>query len=250
MENPLDYEAFANNYPVMQWERGYIIDASVDRLTRTWDRQGKILIPGYGRGGTMADLRLRWFGNYFGIDLNLAALKSGRLENRLVQGDINKMPFQKDSFDYAVIEDVFQDFGSFDKLVDALKSVAAVVKNKGQILLVNPTAESYTVETKMFDCSVFPENINAARLGMGREVRGKMKTVSPGGERIEFDFIDHTWRDKDLEKAIKLAGLRRLAKERPKARDDSKLPEWLGVHDWISETKTAPWVIYLLEVDK
>ena len=246
----LNDERFSRYYPVVQQERRLIAGSVVSKFIEKWDRKGKVLIPGYGRGGTMMDLWMSGFDNYYGLDLNLAALKSSRLENRLVQANISKMPFPENSFDYAAITDVFQDFGNFDDLVDGLKSIAKTMKKGGQILLTNPTSESYKVETKLFDCSKFPENIKAVEFGMGREAKGRMKTVGRNGERLEFDFTDHVWRDEDLEEAFELAGLKKIFKERPLARDDTNLPNYLGVHDWISETKVPSWVVYLLEVSK
>lgn len=243
-------ERFAEHYPVVQQERNLIAGSVLSNFTKKWDRKGKVLIPGYGRGGTMLDLWMMGFDNYYGLDLNLAALKSGRLESRVLQADINKMPFSENSFDYAVVTDVFQDFGNFDDLVNGLKNIAKAVKKGGQILVTNPTAESYEVETRRFDCSRFPENKEAVKFGMGREAKGVMKAIGQNGEKLEFDFVDHVWRDKDLEKAFKLAGMKRISKKRPKARDDANLPGHLGVHDWISETRLAPWVVYLLEVNK
>ena len=245
----MDNKRFADYYPSVQHERDLIIGSVVSEFIKTWDRNGKVLIAGCGTGGTMLDLWQRWFNNYYGVDLNLAAIKRGQLENRLVQADINNLPFGGDTFDYAVAADVFQDYSTFDGLVDALKNVARVVKNKGQILVINPTAESYIVETRRFDCSKFPENAEAVKLGMGRKVKGIMKAIGREGEKLEFDFVDYVYRDKDLEIAFKLAGLRRMAKARPKARDDRNLPDWMGVHGWVSEIKTAPWVVYLLERD-
>ena len=239
----LNNERFADYYPSVQHERDLIIGSVVSEFVKTWDRKGKVLIAGYGKGGTMLDLWSRWFNNYYGVDLNMAALRRGQLENRLVQADINSLSFGGDTFDYAVAADVFQDYSTFDNLVDGLKSITRVVKNKGRILVINPTAESYTVETKRFDCSKFPENVAAVKLGMGREVKGTMKAVGQGGEKLEFDFVDHVWKDRDLEKAFKLAGLKKVAKARPKASDEAG-------RDWISETTTSPWVVYLLEIYK
>lgn len=244
----LDNETFAKYYPTYQYERNLILGSVVGKLVKNWNKNGKILIPGYGKGGTMLNLWSGGFNNYFGVDLNLSALRKGRVENCLLQADIKRMPFPEGTFDYAVVEDVCQDFESFDVLVDGLKSIAEVVKKKGQILLVNPTAESYLIETKRFDCARFPENIKAVKLGMGREVKGTFKTTDRKGEKLEIEFVDYVWKDRDLEKAFNKIGLKIIAKKRPTAHDDKNLPIWIGIHDWISETKTPPWVVYLLEI--
>lgn len=244
---------FAEYYPQSQSERRRLIESPLSRLTRNWDPNGKILIPGYGLGGTMIDLFFVRLHNYFGIDLNFHALQKGISDQgifdpRVAQANIEKMPFTKSTFDYAVVSDVIQDFSSFDKLVANLTAIKSLIKDKGQIIIINPTAESYTVETETFNCAGFG-NENAVKKGMGAEVKGvlkgKINTIGyQNDQEKQLPFVDHVWKEKDLEKAFKIVGLKKLAKEKPKAKGTIRTD-----HDWISETKTAPWVIYLLEVN-
>jgi len=241
---------FVEYYPQIQYIRDRIIGNAVSGMIKGWDRNGKILVPGCGNGGTMIDLNMKFFpfSSIYGIDVNIDALRGTRMkENRLGLADIGEMPFLPKTFDYAVISDVIQDWDDYKVLVTRLKEIARVVKNKGQVLVTNPTAKSYLTETILFDC-LYQGNEGAVKVGMGAEVKGKLKSLDRSGKIIKHDFIDYVWRDSDLERAFLEAGLKRLRKARPKARDDSRRPEWIGVHDWISETRTAPWVVYLLEV--
>lgn len=224
-------------------ERDYIIGHTIDELLKKWDRGSNVLIPGVGWGRNAVELWFRDFKNHYGVDLNRVALK-GNSDGRFVQVRIEALPFNKGTFQYAYISDLLQDFKDREGILIALQSIVKTMKGKGQILLTNPTAESYLVDSTLFDCNQhrFPVNKPAVEKGGGAEVSGVLKGVNfSTGWPVEVRFVDHIWKEKELERMFKDAGLRILIKKKPVAK---KIPG----HEWISETKTPPWVVYLLEV--
>ncbi len=133
--------------------------------------------------------------------------------------------------------DLIQSVFAFDNIPDAsrraelMRGLGTLLKPGGRILLLGARPESYTHEWASFTTREFPENRNAKS---GEAVRVVMKDVADA--RPVVDFV---WFHDDYLRLFDAAGLDLLAEYRPLGRDDDG-------QAWVSETRVAPWFIYVL----
>ena len=97
----------------------------------------KILDAGCGTGGTIKHLRKVGFKNIVGIEKSDIAINYARKRNISVEkGDINKLPFEKNSFDVVICLDVLYHQGVNPSL--AIKEFRRVLKKEGLLYLQEP----------------------------------------------------------------------------------------------------------------
>lgn len=94
-------------------------------------KDSKILDAGCGTGGTIAFLKKNGFKNIYGIDKSKYAilLCKKRQLNKVSQADINKVPYNKNTFDAVICLDVLYHKGV--NLKDALSEASRVLKKGG-----------------------------------------------------------------------------------------------------------------------
>lgn len=95
------------------------------------NKDSKILDIGCGTGGTIALLKKNGFKNIYGIDKSKYAilLCKKRQLNNVSQADINKVPYNKNTFDAVICLDVLYHKGV--NLKDALSEASRVLKKGG-----------------------------------------------------------------------------------------------------------------------
>ena len=97
----------------------------------------RILDAGAGTGGTIKLLQRAGFKNVTGIEKSDIAIDYARKRNISVKkGHIEKLPFKKDSFDFAICLDVLYHQGVEPAI--ALKEFARVLKKEGLLYLQEP----------------------------------------------------------------------------------------------------------------
>lgn len=173
----------------------------VEQLVKNWDRDGKLLDMGFGAERSIKHLRSLGFNHITGMDSNWHMNAQAMSKGKIAQMQGNKLGFASDSFDYVSIQNVLQDISDYSILIGFLNEASRVVRSGGKILIMNPTPDSYKVDTENFKCSEYPENHDAISRGMGAGVKVKIKDN-------ETVFIDRVWRKEDLKSAFKEADLK------------------------------------------
>src|SRR3989344_9238426 len=109
----------------------------VKTLKKYCRTNAKILDAGCGTGGTIKLLRKVGFKNIVGIDKSDIAIDYARKRNISVKkGDINKLPFEKNSFDVVICIDVLYHQGVNPSLT--IKEFRRVLKKEGLLYLQEP----------------------------------------------------------------------------------------------------------------
>lgn len=115
--------------------------------------------------------------------------------------------------------------------IELLRELRELLSGNGKIILLDSTPELYTNEWASFSTRGFPENWFAQS---GDLVRTIMLDVED--RRPVNDFI---WFDVDYRTSFERAGLELIDSFRPLGRDNDGIK-------WVSETRIAPWVIYVV----
>jgi SAM-dependent methyltransferase len=134
-------------------------------------------------------------------------------------------------FDLILSAFTFDNIPTMEKKVSLLRSLERHLKRGGRIVNLVSSPEIYVNEWASFSTRDFPENRDA---GSGERVRIIMLDVED--RRPVEDII---WFDEDYREVYRRAGLEILEARRPLALESEP-------YDWVSETTTAPWVIYVL----
>jgi len=106
-----------------------------------------------------------------------------------------------------------------------------LLKSEGRIVNLVSSPEIYVNEWASFSTKDFPENRHAK---CGDKVRIIVTAIDD--KRPVEDII---WPDKDYRETYKKADLKLIQTYKPLARADEPF-------EWVSETKIAPWIFYVL----
>jgi len=151
-------------------------------------------------------------------------------EYRLVpDGDLSSL--QTNKYDLVLSVFTFDNIPTMNKKVKLFQSLRHVLKDHGCIVSVVSSPDIYVNEWASFTTKDFPENKKARS---GDRVRIVMLDVEDN--RPVEDII---WTDADYKKVYTRAGLVPVETSRPLAKKGEPV-------QWVSETATAPWVIYVL----
>jgi SAM-dependent methyltransferase len=151
-------------------------------------------------------------------------------EYRLVpDGDLSA--FAKDTYDLVLSAFTFDNIPTMEKKVAIFRSLKRLLKGSGRIVHVVSSPDIYVNEWASFSTKDFPENRTAKS---GDKVRIVMLDVKD--RRPVEDII---WSDEDYHEVFKRAGMVTIETCRPLAKPTERYP-------WVSETRIAPWVIYVL----
>jgi SAM-dependent methyltransferase len=196
---------------------------------------GRALDFGCGAGRSTRFLARLGFGAV-GVDISAGMIKRAREidpngDYRLIgNGDFSQ--FERASFDFAQAIFTFDNIPGRDNRVRILAGLRDLLKPSGRLLLLDSTPEMYTNEWASFTTKDFPENARA-RSG-------------DGVWTITTDIDDPTpvedilWSHEDYLESFEAAGLGVAETRRPLGRPDEP-------YEWVTETKLAPWVIYVLK---
>jgi len=133
--------------------------------------------------------------------------------------------------------DLVQSIFTFDNIpgwknrTDILKSLRDLLKPSGRVICLDSTPELYTHEWASFSTKDFPGNWHAKTGDLVRDIMLDVDDRRP----VEDIF----WSVRDYHKLFDLSGLEIEAKYKPLGFPDEP-------YSWISETKIAPWMIFVL----
>lgn len=148
----------------------------------------------------------------------------------IADGDFSR--FGDNAFDLVLSMFTFDNIPVVEKKVRILKEIGRILKNGGRMVNLVSRPEIYTHEWASFSTRDFPEN----RFAKGGEVVKIIITASEDRRPVE----DIVFPDKDYREVFQRAGLKVVEKYTPLAREDEPF-------DWVTETKIAPWAVYVLE---
>jgi len=166
------------------------------------------------------------------IDLATSADPSGTYQ--LVEdGDFSA--FEPGRFDLVLSAFAFDNIPGVGKRQGLLRSLRRLLNDAGRIILLGSTPEIYTHEWASFTTRDFPENRSAKS---GETVRIVMKDVTD-----RRPVVDLVWFHRDYLDLFAACELDVAAHYTPLGRDDEP-------YGWLTETRIAPWVIYVLQAGK
>ncbi|MBF8247907.1 MAG: Methyltransf 11 domain-containing protein [Bacteroidetes bacterium] len=197
--------------------------------------QGKKALDfGCGTGRSSRFLRKLGF-DVVGVDIAEYMLALAR--KRDAEGDYRLVPdgnldgLAANTYDLVLSAFTFDNIPTMEKKVFHFQSLKRLLNRNGRIVSVVSSPEIYFNEWASFSTKDFPAN-RAAK--SGEKVLIVMLDVEDS--RPVEDII---WTDQDYEKTHKLAGLVPVEIFRPLANKAEP-------YNWVSETRIAPWVIYVL----
>jgi len=125
----------------------------------------------------------------------------------------------------------FDNIQGWDNRILILKGLRDLLKPGGKIICLDSTPELYVNEWASFSTKDFPENLIANTGDIVRDIMLDVEDRRP----VEDIF----WTEPDYHKLFKLSGLSADAVYKPLGKADEPF-------NWISETHTAPWMIFVL----
>lgn len=147
----------------------------------------------------------------------------------LAGGDLSRLG--AGSYDLILSAFTFDNIPSVERKASLFRELGRLLRAEGRIMNLVSSPDIYVHEWASFSTRDFPENREAKS---GDKVRIVMLDVEDA-RPVE----DVVCSDEDYREAYRRAGLRALQTYRPLARQSEP-------YRWVSETRIAPWVIYLL----
>jgi SAM-dependent methyltransferase len=190
----------------------------------------------FGCGAGRSSRVLRGLGfDVVGLDISEAMLARARARDpegayRLVpEGDVGIVP--ADSCDLVLSAFTFDNIPTQEKKIALLRGLGRLLRAEGRIVSVVSSPDIYVNEWASFSTRDFPENRSAR---CGDTVRIVMLDVED-----RRPVVDVLWTDDGYREVHERAGLRVLEVRRPLGSDADD-------QRWVSETRIAPWVVYVL----
>jgi len=173
-----------------------------------------------------------------GIDISEAMLAEARRldpggDYHLVAGDA-PLPLPEHAFDLVLSAFTFDNVPTRDRKVTLFRELGRRLRPGGRLVSVVSAPEIYVNEWASFTTKDFPENRDARSGDTVRIVMLDVEDARP----VE----DVVWSDEAYAEVYRLAALVPLETARPLGRADEP-------HPWVSETRIAPWVVYVLGRD-
>jgi SAM-dependent methyltransferase len=190
---------------------------------------------GCGAGRSTRFLRKLGF-EAIGIDISADMLKKAREidpegDYRLVDGaDFHGIA--SGSCDLVLSAFTFDNIPTMELKVKTFEGLAELLRAGGAIVSLVSSPDIYTHEWASFTTKDFPENETAKS---GDKVKIIMTDVD---DRRPVE--DVVWSDDAYREVYRAAKLELVEKRAPLAREDEP-------YEWVSETRIAPWVIYVLK---
>jgi ubiquinone/menaquinone biosynthesis C-methylase UbiE len=194
----------------------------------------KALDFGCGAGRSTRFMRALGF-DVVGVDI--AEHMLGRAREVDPQGDYRLVSdddlggVEPNTCDLVLSAFTFDNVPTMERKVALFQSLKRLLKDSGRIVNLVSSPQIYVNEWASFSTKDFPEN-RAAK--SGDKVRIVMLDVED--KRPVEDII---WTDEDYHEVYRRAALLPIATYRPLAKQSEP-------YSWVSETKIAPWVIYVL----
>jgi ubiquinone/menaquinone biosynthesis C-methylase UbiE len=190
----------------------------------------------FGCGAGRSTRFLRGLGfEVVGVDISEPML--ARARDRDPQGDYRLVPdgdtgsLEADAYDLVLSAFTFDNIPTMEKKVALFRGLKRLLRAGGRIVNLVSSPEIYVNEWASFSTKDFPEN-RAARCG--EKVLIVMLDV--GDRRPVEDII---WTHEGYQDVYSRAGVTPIQTYRPLGTQGEP-------HSWVSETRVAPWVIYVL----
>lgn len=149
---------------------------------------------------------------------------------RLIRvGDFSQ--FDQGACDLILSAFTFDNIPTEKRKVELFQKLGGLLKSGGRIVNLVSSPEIYVNEWASFSTKDFPEN---KRAKCGDKV--KIIVTAIDDKRPVEDII---WPDEDYRETYDKAGLELIETYKPLAKEDEPF-------EWVSETRIAPWVIYVL----
>jgi ubiquinone/menaquinone biosynthesis C-methylase UbiE len=129
----------------------------------------------------------------------------------------------------------FDNIPGWDNRTNILSGLSDLLKPSGKLICLDSSPELYTNEWASFSTKEFPDNQKAITGDIVRDIMLDVEDRRP----VEDVF----WTVPDYHKLFKKAGLILEATYKPLGYKDEPF-------DWVSETKIAPWMIFVLSKTK
>ena len=234
--NVYDDQARADAYAALEFPGTYYL-AYRDLPTIIGQHvQGRNALDfGCGAGRSTRFLRELGF-EVVGIDISGPML--ARARQRDPNGDYRLVPdgdlsgLAANTYDLVLSAFSFDNVPKMEKKVALFQDLKRLLSTIGRIVNLVSSPEIYINEWASFSTKDFPEN-RAAQCG--EEVRTRMLDVEDRRPVVDILWTDEAYRD-----VYRRAGLRPIKIYRPLGTDHEP-------YSWVSETRIAPWVIYVLE---
>lgn len=171
-----------------------------------------------------------------GIDISekmiqIAKKTDPKGDYRLIKdGDFGQLTSQ--SYDLVLSAFTFDNIQTKEKKVALFSGLANLLNQEGKIINLVSSPDIYTHEWASFSTKDFPQN---KRAKSGDIV--PIVTTDILDKRPCYDIL---WADEDYKKVFNQARLKVVQIYKPLAKGTEP-------YEWISETKIAPWVIYVLK---
>jgi ubiquinone/menaquinone biosynthesis C-methylase UbiE len=171
-----------------------------------------------------------------GIDISekmiqIAKKTDPKGDYRLIKdGDFSQLTSQ--SYDLVLSAFTFDNIQTKEKKVALFSGLANLLNQEGKIINLVSSPDIYTHEWASFSTKDFPQN---KRAKSGDIV--PIVTTDILDKRPCYDIL---WADEDYKKVFNQARLKVVQTYKPLAKGTEP-------YEWISETKIAPWVIYVLK---
>jgi len=195
----------------------------------------KALDFGCGAGRSTRFLKRMGF-DAVGVDIAEDMLKQARARDsggdyRLIKDDgVNQL--QDQAYDLVLAAFTFDNIPTVEKKVAIFRELENLLGSEGRIVSLVSSPEIYTHEWASFTTKDFPENRYAKS---GDRVKIIMTDVED--QRPVEDIF---WTDEAYREVYQRAGLELVQRYKPLAKASEPF-------QWVSETKFAPWTIYVLK---
>jgi len=153
------------------------------------------------------------------------------------EGDYHVVPdgdpgaFASESFDLVLSSFTFDNIPTMEKKVAIFAGLRRALKRDGRLINLVSTPEIYCHEWMSFSTKDYPQN-RLAKCGDSVLI---VNTDIDDARPVE----DIVWPDEDYREVYRKSGLEILGMHKPLGREDEPF-------DWVTETKLAPWAIYVL----
>ena len=170
-----------------------------------------------------------------GVDISEAMLARARERDPggdyclIADGDVSSLP--AGTYDLVLSVFTFDNIATQEKKVTLLSGLGRLLKSGGRIVSLVSSPDIYVNEWTSFSTKDFPENRTAR---CGDKVRIVMLDVEDARPVEDILWTDDGYRD-----VYDRAGLSVIATYRPLGKPDE-------AQSWVSETRIAPWVVYVL----
>ena len=235
-ENVYDDDRRAQAYAKIEFPGTYYLAyRDLPEILSRHVRGTRALDFGCGAGRSTRFLRDLGF-DVVGVDI--AEQMLARARELDPQGDYRLVPdgdlsaLATGSYDVVLSAFTFDNVPTLERKVALFRSLGGMLADRGRIVNLVSSPEIYRNEWASFSTKGFPEN-RAAR--SGDRVRIVMLDVED--PRPVEDIL---CTDEDYGEVYRRAGLEPVATYRPLAKPSEPFA-------WVSETVTAPWVLYVLE---